>query len=229
MITDWKNKSIINIKIILTLLFIISVSFCFSQTKKIINGIEFEFISKTDSDNFSDGKEFVEIFRKNKKLITHTIYELIGDCSSENLELGTYEIVNNTIHFYSYWASTDRMGQNIYPFGFRKQIYSVNKNGIIYLISSKLYIEDFPNSFEIPSNIKTPDDYNNYRANYIYLLSKKSKKIKSYLSTIEKMYAGEFVFGKEKEKLENEVRLKLKEKIELHTDGWEKYYKTYNK
>ena len=106
------------------------INFGFSQTqKKVINGIEFKIVTISIDEN--EQTEFIELYRNNKKILTHTLSEFDGDCSSENIELGTYEIMDSNLIFYSYWASGDRMMKNIYPFGFRKQTYSINEKGFI--------------------------------------------------------------------------------------------------
>ena len=83
--------------LIITLLF--TLNFGFSQTqKKVINGVEFKIV--TVLKNAKEQSECIEIYRNNKKLLTHILSIFDGDCSSENIELGEYEINDSTITFY---------------------------------------------------------------------------------------------------------------------------------
>ncbi len=196
------------------LFFIVSFSLGFTQTKQTINGIQFEFFYTKDTLN-DYPRDIVTVYRKNKKLFTHTIHITEGDCSSENLELGTYEINGNQIIFYSYWASGDRMGVNIFPFGFRKQVYTVDKKGIVSLTQAQFYIET------------------DVRGSKLLRKKSLSKKEKSelgvYKELLEYRYLSKFAEGKEKDILEQEVRLKLKEAIEDHTKDWEEVYVNFNR
>ena len=100
-----------------------------------------KFIFKTflvDNEN-GDSIKQVELFRTNSKLLTHIILKSEGDCNSESIELGTFETTDTTIIFYSYWT---RAGDApVSPFGVRKQIYSVDRNGKLNLTKAELYIE----------------------------------------------------------------------------------------
>ena len=191
------------------------VNFCFSQTeKKVINGIEFKIVTVSIDEN--EQTEFIELYRNNKKILTHTLSEFDGDCSSENIELGTYEIKDSNFIFYSYWASGDRMMNNIYPFGFRKQTYSINENGLIRLESSKLYVESYV------------DEWNEHKGmKYLKIKPKNGSEtdlLNDYISKAEKMYSGNFVFEDNKDALENEVRKKIGETIIENTKYWKEVY-----
>jgi hypothetical protein len=74
-----------------TKLIIISILFnlnCLAQTKMVeINRHIVEF-KQLHIDSLSE--DIVAIYRNNQKLLTHTIRREDGDCSSEQLELGTY-------------------------------------------------------------------------------------------------------------------------------------------
>ena len=199
--------------LIITLLFISNFGFSQTQTTE-INGIDFKIVIV--SKNEYEQTEFIEIYRNNKKLLSHTLSNFEGDCSSENIELGTYEIKDDSIIFYSYWASGDRMMKNIFPFGFRKQVYSVNKNGLVNLESSSLYIETYV------------DDYCKHKG-MDFLENKPKSEIEQalkndYISKAEKMYFGKFVFGKDKIALETEVRNRIGKTIVENTKYWKDLY-----
>ena len=139
-----------------------------------------------------------------------------GDCSSENIELGDYEISNNNLTLYTYWASGDRMQKNIYPFGFRKEIYTFKKEGTIELEQSNIYIEDYVDSYTAHEGIKLLKNAS--------VSETECKLIEDYTSKAEKMYDSHFVVGTEKENLEHSVRTKLKSKITENTSYWKEVY-----
>jgi hypothetical protein len=92
----------------------------------------------------------VYVYRNKTKLLTHTIFETSGDCDSETLELGTYEIKDSTITFYSYWAHAGDAPAS--PYGVRKQIYTISYNGKMKLTEKKSYTEihDDPEPGSVP-------------------------------------------------------------------------------
>ncbi|QXP61646.1 hypothetical protein [Olleya sp. HaHaR_3_96] len=191
------------------------LNFCLSQTqKKVINGIEFEIITTSvDEDQQTD---FIELYRNDKKLLQHTLYDSDGDCSSENIELGTHKITDNTLIFYSYWASADRMMKNIYPYGFRKQIYYVTPKGTVSLESSQLYIEAYVDEWHVHQGMQ----YLNNKPK----TNEEKESLKDYILKAEQMYDGHFVFGENKSVLENEVRQELAEAITENTKYWKAVY-----
>lgn len=201
------------------LIFFSTMLFSQDVVKK-INGIAFEFKQRFVDD--TEQAQYIDLYRKNKKIITHITHKIEGDCSSENLELGAYLIKGNNIYFYSYWASGDAMQKNIYPFGFRKQIFKVEKSGNLIPISSVLYVESYVDSYHKPETIP----YLNKKDKSV----SETKKVRDYISKIEKEYNGEFILGKAKVKLEKEVRNILKEDIKENTKYWKEVYGTnYNK
>ncbi len=120
----------------------------FAQSKTItINNHDFLFV--VESKDTLDGaqEKSLKLFRGKKELLTHTLISLEGGCSSEHIQLGDYSIVKNNIVFYTYWASADRM-PNLLPYGFQKQIYTVNSLGKLSLEESKIYIENYTVQFQ---------------------------------------------------------------------------------
>lgn len=130
--------------------------------------------------------------------------------------MGTYEINGAKIILYTYWAGADRMGKNMFPFGFKKQTYIMNSNGTISLEKSIIYVEDYVDSYEKPKAI-----------NHLFQTPKNTterNELKRYITEIEKIYEGNFVTGKELDKLAKEVKTKLKAQIKEHTSFWKKVY-----
>ncbi len=207
---------------------------------KVINGAKFKLISFDDPDDEEGPGRLIEIYLGDKKVFKHTLLKSIGDCSSENLELGQYDIQGSNIVFYSYWASGDRQGINLFPFGFRKQVYSIGKNGSVKLTDAKLYIESETEGYP-DTNIYQPKDLEEYHQPREYykklrfLLTNKLtapseiKLLKKYISSIEEDYSGKFVLGKEKDLLEQEVRKKMHDAISLHTENWKEVFVYFNR
>lgn len=206
------NKTQIMKPKIFPLIFLIS-TFTFGQNKTIkINHQDFELKILKSEDSLL---KTLEISRDNGKILTHTLYQEDGDCSSIQIEIGNYEVKNNQIIFYSYWAAADLQGLLSYPFGFRKQIYSVNNEGKLRLRNSEIYIEDkignIENDIVLPlkSNPKTKAEKE--------LLAK-------YINAIEQKHNTKFVMGIEKAALEKEVRKSLEKEIQTATKDWKTTY-----
>ncbi len=179
----------------------------------VINNQNFNFVCK-DIDDF--GAYGIELYRGKVKILSHTLSKTTRDCSSESYELGTYSVLGNKIIFYTYWATADRTGKEIYPFGFRKQTYQVNNKGRLILISSELYIEDFDISPGHPTSVDKQ----------IALLAKAKKnasvrpQLQQYIDDMEQKYNALFVWDNKKDILETEVRNILQYKIEKYTKDW---------
>lgn len=197
---------------------------CFSsllcQTKEVvIKEHTFNFITTTI--NADQQKDYVTVYKEGSKLFEHILYESDGDCSSENLQLGSYEIKESSIILYTYWASADRMGKNIYPFGYKKQVCIINTDGTITIEKADIYVESYVDSYKEHKGMvflhKSP------RTVIEYAL------LKEYITAIEKMYMGNFVTGKELNKLAKDVRVELKTKIETHTRFWKEVYGKHSK
>ncbi len=174
------------------------------------------------NDEVVDSREtLVKLYRGEKKILSHILLKEIGDCSSISIEIGDYFIKNNKIFFYSYWATADRMPSSLMPYGFRKQVYTINKNGIVKLQKSEIYIEDF-----VENKNKNLFEDNSWKHKGIKYLTQKPKNkheqflLNDYIHYIEKKYHAKFVNGAKKHALEKEVRIKLKAKIAEHTKDW---------
>lgn len=194
---------------IFLLIFLIS-AFSFGQNKTMkLNHQDFEFKTLKSDDSLL---KTVEIFRNKNKILTHTLYQEDGDCSSIQIELGNYEIKNSQIIFYTYWVVADLQGILSYPFGFRKQIYSPNNSGKLKLTKSEIYIEDNVNQrgiFYLKSTPKTKAE---------------KELLTQYINTIEQKHDANFVNGKEKIALQKEVKKALEKEIQTATKDWKTIY-----
>ena len=207
---------------LIILIFITFSTFVLGQTEKIeINGTFFSFKQvKLDTIESSEN-QILELYRNDKKLLTHTLFIEEGDCSSIHIQLGNYKIEENKIIFYSYWAATDRMPGSILPFGYREQIYSVDSLGILKLTEAKIYIENYTSSGN-PNFLEE----NGWKHNGLKYLNEQPKNdyeqrlLTDYIQNIEKEYNAEFVLNEEKNVLEKKVRESLKEEIKKYTGNW---------
>lgn len=208
-------------KITYSLFLIIFVSTIYCQTKQIeINGTEFSFITEqNDSDNAEN--KVVKLYRANKEILTHTLFFEEGDCSSINIQLGNYSVKENEIIFYSYWAVCDRMPGMMMPYGFMKQVYTVENSGFLKLKNAKIYIEDF---VEIDSiEFFETNRWQHKGLKYLYETPKNNSEqllLNRYIQKIEKKYSAKFVLNSQKQMLENEVRKSLQNEIQEHTGNW---------
>lgn len=192
-------------------------------------------LQKNDSNNFISDLKFVidsadnfskilTVFIDKQKIITHTIYKNDGDCSSVNIELGNYKVSSNTIAFYSYWAAADRQGLILMPFGFRKQIYELDKNHKLQMKENKIYIEDYVD--KTVGKEKFYEEHSITRhIGRLYLNEKPNNNFQlmarnDYIKSIEKIYKAKFLLENDRKILEDEVRNVLKAEIALSTDSW---------
>ncbi len=172
-----------------------------------------------------DGLKMLNLYRNDKKILTHTIFKREGDCSSINIELGNYKLSENKIVFYSYWAATDRQNIAMFPFGFRKQTYLIQDSRKIIKLEAEIFIEDnIERTVGKEIYYGEHDTWKHKGLAFIYKMPQNNfeKKAKEdYIKSVEKMYNATFVFGNKKQVLEREVRKELKQEIDLYTNEWE--------
>ncbi len=203
-------------------IFLTIPTFVFGQNKEVeINGGKFLFkLVKLDTLESADN-EIVELYRNGKKLLTHTISEEIGDCSSIHIQLGSYNVEGNYIIFYSYWAATDRMPGSILPFGYRAQKYFVDSSGKLKLSNAKIYIENY-----VATENKNYLEENGWKHKGLKFLTEQPKNeyeeklLEDYIQNIQKEYNADFVLNREKDELEKRVRNNLAEEIKMRTENW---------
>jgi hypothetical protein len=169
-------------------------------------------------ETYSENEErtFVLLSRNDKELLTHTILEIGADHNSMSLEIGDYEISDNTITFYSYWAWGG--DAPVSPFGGRIQTYQIQKNGKLLLVRSQLYIEQGRVGFEgIHKGIQFLKEMPK---------SESDKKLfREYVSEMESNFNAKFVYGNQSDRLMSRIRKKIAPEIEKYTKDWNQRFK----
>ena len=158
----------------------------------------------------------IELYRGTKRLLTHTQRLSTGDCSILTIELGDFEVKNDQLIFYTYWAAGDRQGLWTFPYGVRKQVYSVDPKGMVKLISAVVYVED-----TISNPLETNPDQDYLQFLTIQPKSPKDKlALNNYIQQMQTRYKARFVHGQERMQLIKEVKSKLASQIAVETKGW---------
>lgn len=177
------------------------------------NKFVFKFIS-SPSDVSSENVEEVELYRKSKKLLTHTLKDKSGDSNSLTVEVGNYVINDTILIFYSYWGKVGDAPAS--PCGVRKQVFNIAPNGRVAMTGSLIYLD-------AGHMMATYDGYKGL----IFLDSvprttQDKKLLDEYKQTIKQEYNADFVKDKEQEAaLFKEVRTTLAKEIKKATEGWD--------
>ena len=158
----------------------------------------------------------IELYRNGKKLLAHTKRLSTGECSILTIEVGDYEVKNNQLIFYTYWAAGDRQGLWAYPYGVRKQVYSVSNSGAVKPVSAEVYIEDVIGN---PLESNPQQDYLQFLAVQPQI-QKDKMALNNYIKIMQKRYKARFVSGVERKQLITEVKMKLAQQIADETKGW---------
>jgi hypothetical protein len=170
-----------------------------------INGTTFIFRTDTGITSACEGEvSIVTLIRvkdgKRTTLLSHVLESGMCDCNSVQLELGSWEVKDNLITFYSYWAKVgDAPGA---PCGMRKQVYLVTDNGKVSLSYSHIYLKEYG------MVVKDGEEY------FYDEEEPENRKIFS------EYYHGQFVNGGEGKKLETEVLEKMRSLVTGHTGKW---------
>lgn len=163
----------------------------------------FEFKKVLVENENGDSAEQVEIYNNGLKVLSHTISLIEGDCNSESVQLGSYEIQNNTLILYSYWTRTGDAPAS--PYGFRKQLYSVNEKGQLLLVKGIIYIEMTRKGW-----------HENKGMDFLFkkpATKEQRQQLRDYIAKVETAYQSTFVKGANKDALIKEVSYKLRKGI----------------
>ncbi|UFH58774.1 hypothetical protein [Sulfurovum mangrovi] len=165
------------------------------------------FMIKTESYHIYDSKgKVLRLYQERgdgeaAELLSFTLDDTTGACHERSIEEGSYEINGSMITFYTRW---DRRGNSDAPYGARIKRYTVDGNGALKLLSSKIYIETERKSEMQESAMQ-----------YLFkapVTENEKEALRDYIENTEKRFKGTFVFGKEAESLINEVKAALHRK-----------------
>ena len=194
-----------------------------AQAKTInINQHDFEIKNTQGESEEGFEQDNFELYRDAKKLLTHTQRLSTGDCSILTIEVGDYDIKGNQLIFYTYWAASDRQGLWAYPYGVRKQIYTVNAKGRVDLTTAVIYVEDY-NSEGDPQEIDAEKEY----LQFLHTAPKDQQQrqaLDHYIQSVQTHSKARFVNGKERAQLIQEVEGRLASQIKIETNGWKERF-----
>ncbi|WP_177765608.1 hypothetical protein [Flavobacterium sp. I3-2] len=211
--------------------------FLYGQVEKVkINGYEVTFNTLNSVDHYDlfpgkferNGTDTILIISVNDKpVLEHSSLVHDDECGIRLLEIRKHKIIKNTIVIYSYWANQTNV--TFQRYGFKKDVYTIDKNGNFVKLDSKIFIEDniFSDDYEdIEKNEIYFEEYFNGRhigMDFIYKEPKtefEKEALKDYMGLIERNFNANFVLGLEQKKLEKEVRKALKKEIKSATKNW---------
>lgn len=118
---------------------------CLAQdTTFTVRGYTFGIVKLPAGDEGPMQEDRIELVRKEasglRPLLSHTLVLGWGDCNSEAYEIGSWEVRDTLIYFWSKWIKAgDAPG---YPYGVRKQVYRVASDGKVIPLSSVCWIAE---------------------------------------------------------------------------------------
>lgn len=130
--------------------------------------------------------------------------------------MGDFEVKDDQLIFYTYWAVGDRQGLWTFPYGVRKQVYSVDPKGMVKLISAEIYVEDVMGD---PFTNHPQEDYLQF-LNTPPKNNQQKKALNDYIQSMQSRYQARFVHGQVRVLLIKEVKAKLAKQIANETKGW---------
>jgi hypothetical protein len=160
-----------------------------------IGGVEFHF--KEIVSTASEFTKTFELYRGNKKILSHILFDEEADCDSEGLELGDFETGDSSITFYSYWAWVG--GCCSLPYGARKQVYRIDNKGILHMSQSAIYLQNYTRAIS----------------------AMKKDEAQLFIAKTAQEYNATFVLGKQADDLIAEVKQRFAVIIAKETKGWE--------
>jgi hypothetical protein len=140
-------------------------------------------------------------------LLAFTLSYTSGSCAEKSTQEGAYEINGSTMILYTHWERSGRAYDA--PAGDRIQVYKVEDNGTITLLSGRLYIERHAKRYDRESGMR-----------YLFdppKTTQEQKALDDYIRRTEKIFEGRFVQGKEAARLREEVEEALMRK---HSRRW---------
>jgi len=194
-------------KLVLTFLILINISYAFHFEEELKIGQQRFIIVHESYDEYNDKGITMMIYKKSepleeKPLFSFTLENQSGGCGEQSRQDGTYDINGTTLTLYSHW---DRSGKAYdTPKGDRIQHYKIDENGTIAFLDGTLYIETEAKNYDKQSAIK-----------YLYSAPKnedETKALHQYIKRVENLFHGKFVRGDQANILHQEVDKALMQK-----------------
>ncbi len=172
-----------------------------------INHNDFSVV-KESYDIYDSKGEVLKLYKEEQNrnlifLLSFTLSDSTGGCSSKSMVNGSYEISDDTITFYTMW--TRRGKANLSPYGARMQRYKVLDSGKLELIEGQVYVEETKKKHDNESGME-----------YLFHAPKtqeEKEKLQSYIKAVEEKYKATFVFEEDGKILIKEVKKALKRKM----------------
>jgi len=136
-------------------------------------------------------------------ILSHTLYDITGNCGDKTIQEGAYEINGTDITLYSFWDRRGRMYEA--PYGARVSHYQVLDDHSVVKKSSYIYVESERKNHTKESPMK-----------YLFtppVTEDEKEALKGYIKEMEEKYKGKFVFEDEAKKLIDSVKEAIRKKI----------------
>ena len=142
-------------------------------------------------------------------LLTFVLHDKTGGCAYKSMEDGHLEREGDQLIFFTRWT---RSGSAVdAPVGARIMRYTVEDNGTLKLLESKIYIEAHKRKKEDRSGMR-----------YLFNMpqtSEEKEALESYVAQMQESFDGQFVFGEEAKRLKEQVAVAL---VPKKKSVWEK-------
>ena len=194
-------------KLLLTFLILINISYAFQTKKALQIGQEHFIIVHESYDEYNDKGITMMLYKKGADTNTHPLFSFTlenqsGGCGEQSSQEGSYELNGTMLTLYSHW---DRSGKAYdTPKGDRIQHYKIDENGTIAFLDGSLYIETEAKNYDKQSAIKylhTPPTNEDEK-----------EALNKYIQSVEKHFKGKFVRSDEAQILHQKVDKALMEK-----------------
>ena len=173
------------------------MTFLYASEKEIVIDKKTYKLTKEKYKEYGDEGLLLNFYQKNqsdinKPFFSFLLFQRSGGCGKSNYEKGTYEVKGSQVLIYTKWH-----GYSID--GYRKMVYEFDTNTTkAKKLSCKLYISNKEDSNSGATFLeKNPIE------------KKEQQLLDEYISSIEKIYKGEFVLKDEAKKLADEVNSAL--------------------
>jgi len=161
-------------------------------------------ILKESYDLYNSKGKSMKIYREESDedlhfLMTFVLEDKSGGCSGKSIQEGTYKIEADKITFYTSW---DRQGDaKEEPFGARKEVYKIGRDGKMHLLKSQFYIEDHARKKHDKSGMQ-----------YLFtppVNADEKALLQAYVTSMQNHFKGEFMLDDAAVKLQEEVQKAL--------------------